>query len=69
MSRADRTRDGTQITPIWRCTRSTGETVGAAPNGGYTRGSSPYVGYAPSALTYSVPSPAARRLPVGAARR
>jgi hypothetical protein len=37
MSRADRTRDGTQITPIWRCTRSTGETVGAAPNGGSSR--------------------------------
>ena len=34
MSRADRTRGGTQITPIWRRTRSTGETVGAAPNGG-----------------------------------
>jgi len=33
MSRADRT----QITPIWRCTRSTGETVGAAQIGGYAR--------------------------------
>jgi hypothetical protein len=37
MSHVGRTRGGTQITPIWRCTGSTGETIGAAPNGGYGR--------------------------------
>jgi len=37
VSRADRTHGGTQITPDMALTRSTGETVGAAPNGGDAR--------------------------------